>query len=97
MARIAMVTRTMVTTKAKVLCLNIEKSEPFETELTLAGTFKDNKSLMKAVSAKVDSETVKAVHVKSTEEVETLYGMTEDNFIKNAEVLPARGTEPAKK
>jgi hypothetical protein len=93
MARQAMVTRTMQTTKVNVLCLEIEKAEPFNKDLTLAGTFKDQKSLMKAVSASVDNEQQKAVHVVHSEVVETLYGMTEDEFIKNAKVLPARATK----
>jgi hypothetical protein len=92
MARVAMVTRTMLTTKVNVLCLEIEKAEPFNKDLTLAGTFKDQKSLMKAVCASIDNDQQKAVHVVHSETVETLYGMTEDEFIKNAKVLPARGT-----
>jgi hypothetical protein len=95
MARVAMVTRTIVTTEVNVLCLELEKAEPFNTQLVLAGTFKDNKSLMKAVSASIDNEQQKAVHVVDQKEVETLYGMTEDDFIKNAKVLPARGTATA--
>lgn len=93
MARVAMVTRTMVTTEVNVLCLELDKAEPFNKQLTLAGTFKDNKALMKSVSAQIDNEHQKAVHVVDQKEVETLYGMTEDEFIKNAKVLPARGTK----
>lgn len=91
MARVPMVTRTIVATKVNVLCLNIETSEPFNKDVTLSGTFKDSKSLMKAVEKVVNSDTEKAVHVVATEEVETLYGMTEQKFIELAEVLPPRG------
>jgi hypothetical protein len=90
MARVAMVTRTMLTTKVNVLCLELEKVEPFNKDITLAGTFKDEKSKMKAVSAQVDNEQQKAVKIVKQEVVETLYGMTEDEFIKNAKVLPPR-------
>jgi hypothetical protein len=45
---------------------------------------------MKAVSAQVDNEQQKAVKIVKQEVVETLYGMTEDEFIKNAKVLPPR-------
>lgn len=90
MARIPMVTRTIVTTKANVLCLDLEKSEPFNKVVTLPRTYKDEKSLMKKVSALIDNETTKAVHVVDKEEVETLYGMTEQKFIELAEVLPPR-------
>jgi hypothetical protein len=90
MARVAMVTRTMLTTKVNVLCLELEKVEPFNKDITLAGTFKVEKSIMKAVSAQVDNEQQKAVKIVKQEVVETLYGMTEDEFIKNAKVLPPR-------
>lgn len=91
MARVPMVTRTIVATKVNVLCLNIVAAEPFNKDVTLSGTFKDSKSLMKAVEKVVNSDTEKAVHVVATEEVETLYGMTEQKFIELAEVLPPRG------
>lgn len=91
MARAPMVTRTIVATKVNVLCLNIETAEPFNKDVTLSGTFNDSKSLMKAVEKVVNSDTEKAVHVVATEEVETLYGMTEQKFIELAEVLPPRG------
>lgn len=91
MARVPMVTRTIVATKVNVLCLNIETAEPFNKDITLSGTFKDSKSLMKAVEKVVNSDAEKAVHVVANEEVETLYGMTEQKFIELAEVLPPRG------
>ena len=90
MARVAMVTRTIVTTKANVLCLDVENGEPFNREVVLPRTYKDEKSLMKKISSVIDSETVKAVHVVDKEEVETLYGMTEQEFIDNAQILPPR-------
>ena len=38
----------------------------------------------------VEADTVKAVHIVSTEQVETLYGMTEQDFMEHAKVLPPR-------
>lgn len=93
MARERMVTRTIETTNAKVLCMNIQSGTPCEKDVVLAGTFKDEKSLMKAVSKAVDNDTEKAVHVKTATEVQTLYGMTEADFIKLAKVMPAREAE----
>lgn len=87
MARVPMVTRTIVTTKANVLCLDIVNGEPFNRDVVLPRTYKDEKSLMKAVSALIDNESEKAVHVVSSEEIETLYGMSEQDFINNAKVL----------
>lgn len=92
MARIPMVTRTITTTKATVLCLDIVAGEPFNYVVTLPRTYKDDKALMKQVSKVIDNDTRKAVHVVDKEEVETLYGMTEQEFINLAKQLPPRGT-----
>jgi predicted transcriptional regulator YheO len=95
MARVSMVTRTMETTKVNVLCLNVETAEPFNKDIVLAGTFKDAKALKKAVEKAVDNDTEKSVHVVYSETVQTLYGMTEDEFIQHARVLPPRATAEA--
>ena len=90
MARTPMVTRTIVTTKATLMCLDIEAGEPLNKEVILPRTYKDEKALLKKARPLVETDTIKAVHVVATEEVETLYGMTEQEFIENAQVLPAR-------
>ena len=87
MARKPMVTRTIVTTKANVLCLDINSAEPFNKVVTLPRTYKDEKKLLKKVEEIVNTNDVKAVHVVDKEEVETLYGMTEQDFITNATIL----------
>ena len=91
MARVPMVTRTITTTKANVLCLDIVAGEPFNEVVVLPRTYKDDKALMKQVSKVIDNDERKAVHIVDKEEVETLYGMTEQEFIKLAKELPPRG------
>ena len=90
MAREPMVTRTITATNIVALCLNIETAEPFNKEVTISGTFKDEKSMMKAAEKILNTETEKAVRIVSSEEIETLYGMTEQEFIQKAKVLPPR-------
>lgn len=87
MARKPMVTRTIVTTMVNVLCLDIKSAEPFNKVVTLPRTYKDEKKLLKKVEEVVNTDDVKAVHVVDKEEVETLYGMTEQDFITNAVIL----------
>lgn len=87
MARKPMVTRTITTTKVNVLCLDVESVETFNKVVTLPRTYKDNKKLLKVVEDVVNSDTVKAVHIVDKTEVETLYGMTEQDFITSASVL----------
>ena len=90
MARVPMVTRTIQTTTATVLCLNIKEGEPFNKEVVLPRTYKDEKSMMKVVEQLINTDDVKAVHIVHTDVNETLYGMTEQEFIANAHVLPGR-------
>ena len=87
MARKPMVTRTITTTRANVLCLDIVAGEPFNKEVVLPRTYKSEKELMKKVSELVDNDTQKAVHVVDKKEVETLYGMTEQDFIRLAKPM----------
>lgn len=87
MARKPMVTRTIVTTKVNVLCIDIQSAEPFNKEVILPRTYKDEKKLLKKVEAVVNTEGIKAVHIVDKSEVETLYGMEEQDFITNAEIL----------
>lgn len=94
MARKPMVTRTITITKANVLCMDIQTAEPFNKVVTLPRTYKDDKTLMKKVQEVVETDTVKAVHVVDKEEVETLYGMTEQEFIQKAVVLDPETRKP---
>ena len=87
MARKPMVTRTIVTTKVNVLCLDINSAEPFNKVVTLPRTYKEEKKLLKKVEEVVNTDEVKAVHIVDKEEVETLYGMTEQDFIINSTIL----------
>lgn len=90
MARIPMVTRTIVATKTKVMCLDVEAGEPFIKVVDVPRTYKDNEALLKKVKPLIETDTVKAVHIVDTEEIETLYGMPEQEFIQYAKVLPPR-------
>ena len=90
MARQPMVTRTIQTTHATVLCLDIPNAEPFNQTVVLPRTYKDEKSMMKVVEKLINTEDVKAVHIVHTDVNETLYGMTEQEFIAAARVLPGR-------
>lgn len=93
------VTRTFNTTKVEFMAVDVNTGEVFtEVPATLAGTFTDkdgklnekqlNKALEKLVS--IEHPSFKVVKVTNLTVVETLYGMPEDKFIANAEVLPPR-------
>ena len=91
--RKAMVTRTIQTTVANCLCVNPETREVTEMNLTLSGTFKDLKSLEKAVNKVTENAPFRVVSITESRVEETLYGMTEQKFIENADILPPRATK----
>lgn len=93
MARIPQVTRTITTTHATVLCLNLDTKQSETKEVVVPRTYKTDADVLKAVKRSVDTDSMKAVHIVNTEVVETLYGMTEEEFIAHAAPLPARGTK----
>lgn len=93
MARQPMITRTVTTTKAKVLCINLVDEKPFTQEVVLPRTYKDERSMLKRIKPLVENDTVKVVHVQSVKTLETLYGMTEQQFIDSATVLPPRNSK----
>lgn len=95
MARARKVTRTISSTKVIVMCVNTETAVVENYEATIAGTFTDEKRLMKAVTKVVETPLIKPVSVVSTEVIETLYGMDEQKFIEMAEVLPPRDKKEA--
>lgn len=97
MARVSMVTRTITATKVVALTVNVIEGTTADHELVISGTFaedeKGNAKLLKSVQKVVDTDELKVVSIKSRENVETLYGMTEQKFMENAEVLPPRQTK----
>lgn len=85
-----MVTRTIKTTKAIVLCLDIESAEPCNKSVVVPRTYKDDETLLKKVKEVIETETLKPVNIVGKEEFETLYGMTEQEFVEHAKVLSPR-------
>lgn len=87
MARKRMVTRTILTTKATVLCMDTESLKSEYKDVILPRTYKDDEKLFKAVKNAIDTDTFKAVKIEETSSVETLYGMDEQDFINSAKIL----------
>ena len=90
MARQPMVTRTMKTTKATILCLDLVDKQPVYKEIVLPRTYKDERSLMRVVKPLLENEHFKCVNCEKLETAETLYGMSEQEFIDHAKVLEKR-------
>lgn len=87
MARKPMVTRTIKSTKCVVLCANVNTCEMENRVVNLARTYKDEKKLRKALEELINNDELKFVHIVDKEEVETLYGMSEQCFMEHAKEL----------
>ena len=93
MARERMVTRTVVETVAKVMCVDVLTAQVEIQELKLGGTYTKTEDILKAIKKAYETEYFKCVSVQDAWENEVLYGMLEIDFIKLAKVLPPRGTK----
>ena len=92
MARMRMVTRTVKGTVCDVLCMDITSAKAVVKSFTIGGTYAKDADLLKALQKANDTNTLKLVSIASKAEIEQLYGMPEDMFIRLAEKLPPRGT-----
>lgn len=84
-----MVTRTVTTTKATVLCVDTVAEETVTQVVEVPRTYTDDSKLLKAVKESLDA-TIIPVKVISVEILEILYGMAEQQFIELAKKLPPR-------
>lgn len=92
MARIRMVTRTVIETLVTCMTVSVSDKTLSNNTLKVSGEFSDNDSLLKAVKAVHETDDFKVVAVVKSTVLETLYGMTEDDFIAHANILPPRKT-----
>ena len=89
MARERMVTRTVFETVVDVMVVNTENAQVEIVNKKL--TFQpDTNTALKYLQKHFDTETFKHVSIQGFKQEETLYGMTEQEFIQLAKVLPPR-------
>ena len=87
MARVSMVTRSIVSTKVSVLCMDLETKTSVVKEVVLPRTYKDDNAILKYLAKHFDNDTIKAVSIMDKVEQSDIYGMEEQEFIKLAKVL----------
>ena len=90
MARERMITRTVKVTTALVIGVNLETESVVREPVDIFGEFTNEAELVKAVKKAYDNEKFKFVSILKTAVAEALYGMSEQKFIENAEILPPR-------
>lgn len=95
MARVKMVTRTVSMTICEVMLVDVTAATVSNGEVKLSGTYDTTDNALKAIKKLYETDTIKYVTVTSMHNEEVLYGMTEEEFIMYANVLPPRKTYDA--
>lgn len=91
MARTRMVTRTVEVNTYSVMTCNTETAEVRTIDYKV-GVIPQSIDPMKYLKKQYETETLKLCAITSHTVETILYGMPEDEFIKNASVLPPRTT-----
>lgn len=86
MPRKPVISRTMLVTKAVVLCVDRKSEKTVNVSMLLPRTYKDEKNLLAAAEKHVSRNRI-PVKVISTETAVERFGMTEDVFLKYAKKL----------
>ena len=84
-----MVTRTINSTKATVLCMDLAEGRAYEQDFFLSGIIRDEKKALKSVMGQIP-DGHRAVCIKDLQIVKRLYGMSEETFLEHAHLLPPR-------
>lgn len=86
------VTRTIKATEATLMVVEVATAEVQNVTVTLPYEFKTDADIMKHIdkTSGVIADGLKPVAVVDFYVTEQLYGMDEQKFIANAEILPAR-------
>ena len=82
--RKAMVTRTIKTSVVQFLLVNVETQGVRVDEVRISRAPKDKEKLLKQIKTQRDTDFEKVVSIISISEEQTLLGMDEETFIKNA-------------
>lgn len=93
MAREKMVTRTVTQTTADVMTIDVTTAEVQVSEFTIGGIYDSDEILLKKLQSLFQTDTLKLVYISSTTVEDLLLGMTEEDFIRYATVLPPRSAK----
>lgn len=90
MARERMVTRTVYLNVVEVMTVNTTTASVRNITVEIGGTLSTDTDILKAVKKQHETDTLKCVALVSVTAKEVLYGMSESEFIRLANVLPPR-------
>lgn len=87
-----MITRTVISSVVSLMTVNLESAEVENKVIELSGQFKNEKQILSTLEKDKTllGETIKPVQVLVVEPKETIYGMTEQEFITLAKPMDAK-------
>lgn len=89
MANVKMVTRTIEQTEAEVMCVDTNTAQVTINSYTIGGAYTDD-DLLKKLKKLFELDGIVLVKIESQRTDQLLLGMTEEDFIRYAKVLPPR-------
>ena len=92
MANLKMVTRTIEQTNAEVMCVDTNTAQVTINSYTIGGSYTDD-DLLKKLKKLFEEDGLVLVKIESQHTEQLLLGMTEEDFIRYATVLPPRGSK----
>lgn len=90
MAREKMITRTITETTARIMCLDVKTAEVSINDYKIGGEWANESALLEKLQAIYNTDTFKLVHIESVSREEVLLGMSVEDFMRYAKVLPPR-------
>lgn len=90
MAREKMITRTIMETTARIMCLDVKSAEVSINDYKIGGEWSNENSLLEKLQSIYNTDTFKLVHIESVTKEEVLLGITVEDFIRYAKTLPPR-------
>ena len=90
MARKMYVARTIKSTRASILCMDIVMAEPMNIEVVLPKVYTDKKAILKAAKPLLETEQIKAVSVADYETEYAMYRMPIETFLATAEKVDVK-------
>lgn len=89
MAREKMITRTITETTARIMCLDVKSAEVSINEFKIGGEWSAKPSkLLERLQGLYNTTTFKLVNIEDISEEEVLLGMSVEDFMRYAKVLP---------
>ena len=84
-----LITRTIIVSTCEFMCVDVETANVKVVTVELTSRL-DTETALKLYKSTAETDTFKVVACQSIDYTEHLYGMTENEFIAHAKILPLR-------